>query len=338
MRHLWRSHARDEERVVREYARCEEAGDVPRNSNRYAVPPLEYARRLLDDGLRKGWLDGTPRSPSSPLPAASQPRLAAPTAVPATIPPAIGLSRLQWADQVMRALGAEPESSTYLERVRAWREAWRPERVRVLLVAESHVAEQAGDIAVTVCLPNRSHAEPPLPDGYCRLVYCLGYGEPALCSPRSPTGNAGTWQYWDLLGAAASACNREVSPSMPRRAMSDLRARLEWKLRVLATLREAGIWLEDASVIALYSPGGRRLTSGAAYDQIVRTSFANFVWPSVARDAPEQIWIIGRGVGRALRGLPGTADARLISQPQDRDQQRYRADVSLLGDALSGIR
>jgi hypothetical protein len=57
MRFLWRNYAPNEERVVREYAAREEAGEVARMSNSLAIPPLEYARLLLNDGLRKGWLD-----------------------------------------------------------------------------------------------------------------------------------------------------------------------------------------------------------------------------------------------------------------------------------------
>jgi hypothetical protein len=42
------------------------------------------------------------------------------------------------------------ETARYLEAVAAWRAAWRPKRVRVLLVAESHVAEMPGDSTVVV--------------------------------------------------------------------------------------------------------------------------------------------------------------------------------------------
>ncbi|MCE9636095.1 MAG: transposase [Planctomycetes bacterium] len=42
-----------------------------------------------------------------------------------------------WVSQQAADLGIEPEDPSYLSAVEAWREAWRPERVRVLLVAES---------------------------------------------------------------------------------------------------------------------------------------------------------------------------------------------------------
>lgn len=332
MQRLWRSHAPDEQRVVSEYAAHEEAGEVARSSNRVDIPPLEYARRLLNDGLRKGWLDGAIRAPTARPVRVVAPRIAATTAIPTTE----GLSRRQWATEAMGALGAEPESPEYLERVRAWREAWRPSRVRVLLVAESHVAEQPGDGEVSVHLPDISRPAPPLPDGYCRLVYCLGYGETPLCSPRPPSGNGGTWQYWHLFGAVASAYDATIPAAMPRRDSSDLRTRLDWKLRVLATLQRAGVWLEDASIVALYSPGGGRRATGGSYDRVVRTSFEGFVWPAVVADQPEQVWVVGRAVGRALQGLPGIEQARVISQPQDRDQTRFRADLARLRSELPG--
>jgi hypothetical protein len=55
-----------EGRVVREYRARKKAGEVPRDSNSLAIPPLAYACRLLDDGLRKGWLDGAGCVPSAP--------------------------------------------------------------------------------------------------------------------------------------------------------------------------------------------------------------------------------------------------------------------------------
>lgn len=56
MRRLWNLHQPDRERVVREYARMEAAGSVERRSNTYSQTAEQYARRLLYDGLAKGWL------------------------------------------------------------------------------------------------------------------------------------------------------------------------------------------------------------------------------------------------------------------------------------------
>ena len=56
MRDAWRRHRPDEEATVREYARRELRGEVNRASNRHDLTAEQYARALLADGIRKGWL------------------------------------------------------------------------------------------------------------------------------------------------------------------------------------------------------------------------------------------------------------------------------------------
>jgi hypothetical protein len=52
--HRWFEH--DHDRVIREYAADERCGAVPRARNAHGLDPEAYARALLQDGLRKGWL------------------------------------------------------------------------------------------------------------------------------------------------------------------------------------------------------------------------------------------------------------------------------------------
>jgi hypothetical protein len=106
--------------------------------------------------------------------------------------------------------------------------------------------------------------------------------------------------------------------------------RLEWKLSVLGALSRAGVWLEDASIIAVYGTGPIRRANGLRYRRLLRESFELFVWPDVSRDNPEQVWVIGRGVGEALAGLPMIQADHVISQPQDRNGARYESDVRRL--------
>ena len=56
MRRIWARCQPDEEKAVREYAAAEKAGEVERTSNSHAWTAEQYARALLRDGLRKGWL------------------------------------------------------------------------------------------------------------------------------------------------------------------------------------------------------------------------------------------------------------------------------------------
>ncbi|MDB4909063.1 MAG: hypothetical protein JWO05_3847 [Gemmatimonadetes bacterium] len=56
MRVLFRRHMGNESAVIRAYADAERRGEVSRKSNDYAIDAEEYARRLLADAKKKGWI------------------------------------------------------------------------------------------------------------------------------------------------------------------------------------------------------------------------------------------------------------------------------------------
>lgn len=60
------------------------------------------------------------------------------------------------------------EDKAYLDAVHEWRNLWRPERVRFLVIGESHVAQSTGDHAVRVAVPG---APMTSPDRFVRLMY-----------------------------------------------------------------------------------------------------------------------------------------------------------------------
>jgi len=82
------------------------------------------------------------------------------------------------------------EAALEVERVRYM---WKPENVRLIVLAESHVWTSLDDLNLTV---NMSGENKPL---YGRFVYCLGYGENDILSERPTTKNSGTPQYWRLF-------------------------------------------------------------------------------------------------------------------------------------------
>ena len=57
MQDVWRRNRPDELRTIHEYAAAERRGEVFRERNVHGVDAEEYARRLLEDGRRKGWLE-----------------------------------------------------------------------------------------------------------------------------------------------------------------------------------------------------------------------------------------------------------------------------------------
>lgn len=75
----------------------------------------------------------------------------------------------------------------------------------------------------------------------------------------------------------------------------------------------------DASVLPLYDPtrpkNRKKIVAGDRYRRIVRESFSQFVWPEVADDPLEQVWIIGRGVESAVREVIGGRLTGVVEQP-----------------------
>lgn len=171
-----------------------------------------------------------------------------------------------------------PEVALAVERHR-W--AWRPHVVRTLLIAESHVYTSADDIALTI----RRDRLPPVaqyaPAEYVRLIYCLGYGEDELLTRRPTRSNAGTPQFWNIFGRLAGTGRQ------PRKGVTPLGQRLDWKVGTLSALRERGVWLVDASLHGIYAPGGQRVGAEITRDlhRVCRGSSNNPRRPSFGRSA-----------------------------------------------------
>jgi hypothetical protein len=144
-----------------------------------------------------------------------------------------------------------PEVALAVERHR-W--AWKPDVVRVLLVAESHVYTSADDFGLRVkhdCLPLEArHA----PLEYVRLVYCLGYGATWLLTGTPLGRNSGTWQFWNIFGRLAG------TGRLPTTLAASRQARLRWQVDTLCRLRDRGVWLLDSSLHGVYAPGGERVS------------------------------------------------------------------------------
>ena len=56
MRGLYERSGFDEDRTIAAYAAAERVDEVERRSNTNGVPAADYARMLLADALKKGWL------------------------------------------------------------------------------------------------------------------------------------------------------------------------------------------------------------------------------------------------------------------------------------------
>lgn len=143
---------------------------------------------------------------------------------------------------------------------------FRPEKVRVILLAESHAYDS--DDCINVNRPTISYDHVPAleydgPRDFVALVYCLAYGEESIlekrdCEKSLQTINAlkskGTPQFWKLFAACAGD---ERNPSASYgcnllKSKTNVSERIRNKLNILKRLKDRGIWLLDTSIVAWY--------------------------------------------------------------------------------------
>jgi hypothetical protein len=96
-----------------------------------------------------------------------------------------------------RILGNDAEPLESVRLVETYRRYLKPETVRVVLLAESHVFTSDEDRRIAI---------PPIddlpgyPKQYARFVYCLGLGERDLTNDPHHPRRDGTPQFWKVLG------------------------------------------------------------------------------------------------------------------------------------------
>ena len=170
-----------------------------------------------------------------------------------------------------------------------------------------------------------------LPDVYVRLVYCLGFGNDELCYPRPPDNNSGTDDYWQIFERIATTGPRHAARPLPAEP-------IRREIAILERLAERGIWLEDASPVALYLSGGARLTDSSTEKVILQEGWSGYVWPRLAGDPPEHIWVVGRTVSDALQQMDGIGGSPCMMQPAYArwgHAQEYEAELEHLAHRLA---
>jgi len=190
--------------------------------------------------------------------------------------------------------GTEPYKSVVL--VERYRKYWKPNNVRVILLAESHVFTTEGDRSIP--LPNIANL-PEYPTEYAKFVYCLAYGEKNLTGNRKhPTGD-GTPQFWKIF----ISCNNRIKDKYdfnPILSSTRYEQRLKNKIDLLLSLKQKGIWLVDSSIVALYNngkkPPHKKMLS------VIRKSWECYTADVIRHAKPEHIICIGKGVASILEG------------------------------------
>ena len=89
----------------------------------------------------------------------------------------------------------EFESFNVVKSVNEHRNFWKPDKVRTLLLAESHVFTTNLEHDSTMQYDGFTELK-ECPTGYVKLVYCLGYGEKDMVKILV---NRGTPQFWKIF-------------------------------------------------------------------------------------------------------------------------------------------
>ena len=199
--------------------------------------------------------------------------------------------------KLLRQAGIEPETPGVALAVEKHRFAWRPKSVKVVLIAESHIYTSASDFALRVCKDFLPPEAQDTPSEFVRIIYCLGYGEPELLSGKTQQRNAGTRQFWDLFGKLAG------TGKQPCRSRGiSRRDRIQWKVDTLSKLQTKGVWVLDASLHAMYTPGGKRISNKLkfALHQLWWQEYGSHLLSGFPQ---AKVWIIGKTVADDLKKI-----------------------------------
>jgi hypothetical protein len=168
-----------------------------------------------------------------------------------------------------------------------------------------------------VVLPE--HVQEDVPGGFVRLVYCLGYGENRLLDqPITSPKNSGTPQFWKIFYSCVNRV-RTNEDFASLQGETPFLVRVRNKLALLQRLKEAGVWLLDTSLAALYLPGQPK-PAPVLLEACLHTSWDAYVGQVVKATGAAHIVCIGKGVERSLGsrlysiGVPVT----VVPQPNAR--------------------
>ncbi len=186
----------------------------------------------------------------------------------------------------------EPFESVAL--VEAYRQYWKPDTVRIVLLAESHLLTSDNDRRITI---------PPIvdlpgyPTEYAKFVYCLAYGERDLTrNPLHPAGD-GTPQYWKVFYSCINHV-MGINDFRPVQSATPVAERLNNKIAVLKAMKERGIWLVDSSIVALYDNG--RPYNRNTDKEVIRISWDCYTGAIIGDAKPGHIICIGKAVAEVL--------------------------------------
>ncbi len=237
-------------------------------------------------------------------------------------------------DELRKIIGPDIEEYESVELVDKYRQYWKPMKTRVVLLAESHVFTRHTDRLITIPPIDRLHG---YPTQYAKFVYCLGYGEKQLTGNPSHPRRDGTPQFWKLLYSCNSHIRdaHDFTPVLSRTAYEQ---RIRNKVDLLLSLKEKGVWLVDASIVALYDKGEK--PDYKTMLSAIWQSWKGYVRGIIEEAAPEHIICVGKAVFNLLeREIKEVVGRRYstICQPNARlSSEDHMRNYELCGRICNG--
>ena len=189
------------------------------------------------------------------------------------------------------------------------RNFWKPKKVKVLLLAESHIHTSVSKYDNLM----RYDDFPELigcPTNYVKLVYCLGYGERKLVN----LPDRGTPQFWKIFAACINQNFSSESKKILISSTPNFHLRLHNKISLLEKLNDRGIWLVDASIVALYNNADKPFQK--VMKEIMEISWEHHVSKVIHEVKPAKIIVIGVGVSNILEDKLNKINIPFHVQPQ----------------------
>ncbi len=186
------------------------------------------------------------------------------------------------------------DSFSVVKTVHDLREFWKPEKVKVILLAESHVYTK--DDEWEILLKTNSSLPENYPNNFVRFVYCLAYGENHLLS-RFIDNNRGTPQYWEIFYSCLNDVkknNFNFSPILKTQS-PDNYTRVMNKINLLNTLKDNGIWLIDSSIVGINNENNL-----SNRKKIIELCWNNYIGDLIKSIKPQHIIVIGKTVADVL--------------------------------------
>lgn len=219
------------------------------------------------------------------------------------------------------------DSLHVVKQVELYRQFWKPKKINIILLAESHVYTDNKDYNIKCKFSILDQIIKNYPLNFVRFVYCLGYGENELLNG-IVTGrkNTGTPQYWKIFSASVADCDENLGFQRILKKKTSFYRRLRNKIEILKKMKNKGIWLLDSSIVGLYGKYKKR-------DDIINKKIISICWDShikylLKESNSKHIIIIGEGVSKTLAPkiqrlkIPFTT----ISQPQARGSAEWQLE------------